>query len=454
MANKNILTYNATITEIENTYFSPVAVLPTSGQTISTMYCFMSRAVPWADEQNPDQPTQDQAYLKTVHKNIFALKKIQSSDISAVAERIDWTANTTYDYYKDNVNMFQTDSNGFLLLHFYVRNSYDQVFKCLWNNNGATSTNEPMFQPGFYGTDNIYQAADKYKWKYIYTIDTGTKTKFMDSKWIPVPIKDTSIDPIATAAGSGDIESINVINGGSGFDPANSIINIAISGDGIGATATATSSNGTITSIVIANQGTNYSYANVSVITSIGGGAVIEAPVSPVGGHGYDPVSELGCSHVMLTTSFNGSEGGFIPTDMDYRQIGIINNPLAKSTYPDSANSTIYKTTTDLIVASGFGLYTNDETVYQGTSLATASFKATVLSFDSVSNIIKLINTTGTPLLNAPVFGQTSGTVRTVLSVNTPDYITFSGKINYIENRTGIQRSPDGIEQFKFILGY
>lgn len=454
MANKNILTYNAKITEIENTYFSPVAVLPTSGQAISTMYCFMSRAVPWLDEQNPDQPLQDQSYLKTVHKNIFALKKIQSSDISAVAQRIDWTLNTVYDYYKDNVNMFETDVNGFLLQNFYVRNSYDQIFKCLWNNNGAASVNEPLFQPGFYGSNNIYTGSDGYKWKYIYTIDTGSKAKFMDSNWIPVPIKDTSIDPLAKDAGCGDIEVINVINGGSKFDPANSTISVVISGDGSGATAVASSNNGSITNITVTNSGTNYSYATVSIVSAVGGNTSIVAPISPIGGHGYDPVSELGCTNVMLTASFSGSEGGAVPTDMDYRQIGILNNPLAKSTYPNSANDSIYKATTDFIVASGFGTYANDEDLYQGTSLETAAFRATVLSFDAASNIIKLINITGTPLLNSPVFGHSSGTVRTLLNVDYPDFITFSGKINYIENRTGIQRSSDGIEQFKFILGY
>jgi hypothetical protein len=65
-----------------------------------------------------------------------------------------------------------------------------------------------------------------------------------------------------------------------------------------------------------------------------------------------------------------------------------------------------------------------------------------------------LINTTGTQTLNAPIFGSSSLTARTVLSVSTPDFITFSGFMTYIENRESVQRSADGIEQFKFVLGY
>jgi hypothetical protein len=32
----------------------------------------------------------------------------------------------------------------------------------------------------------------------------------------------------------------------------------------------------------------------------------------------------LGCSHVMLTAQFNGSEGDFIPTDIDFHQVAIV----------------------------------------------------------------------------------------------------------------------------------
>jgi hypothetical protein len=454
MANKNILTYNAKVTQIEKDYFSPVAILPTSGQVINSLYCFLSRIDPWTSDLDPEEPTQDTAYLKNVYKNIFIVKKIQSSDIAVVTERKDWSANTVYDYYRDDVDMFEKDINGFLKLDFYVRNQYDQVFICLWNNNGGLSTNQPYFQPGTYGTNNIYQAADGYKWKYIYTIDIGSKTKFMDSVWMPVPIIETTLNPLSTSAGCGDIEVINVVDSGSGYDPANSTITVSITGDGSGAAASVVTSNGAITDIVVTNPGTNYSFATINIVSASGAGANLIAPISPIGGHGFDAVTELGCNHVMLTATFNGSEGGYIPTNIDYRQVGILNNPLALSTYPNFANSNIYKTSTDFIVAPGFGTYVNDEVIYQGSSLETASFSAKVLSFDGATNIISLINITGTPTINSPVFGNSSATVRTLLNVITPDFINFSGRINYIQNRSGVQRSSDGIEQFKFVLGY
>lgn len=454
MANKDLLTYNAKVTQVEQDYFAPVASVVGTSVPVSTLYCFMSRVLPWTNETTPPEPTQDQKSLKQIYKNIFAVKKINSSNISPVIERIDWNSGEIYDYYEDDVNMFDVGPSGKLIKKFYARNKYDQVFKCLWNNNGTPSTIEPYFQPGSFSTNNIFKGIDGYKWKYMYTVDVGRKTTFMDTSWMPVPIVKTYPSPNDTSAGYGDIEVINVINGGSGYDPANAVVTLAITGDGTGAAGVISTSNGSITDIIVTNPGSNYTFTNVSVTSSLGSNASFIAPISPVGGHGYDSVAELGCSHVMVTCEFDGNEGGLIPTDIDFRQVGLIVNPTALSTYPNPANASIYKTTTDFVVAPGFGIYQIDETVYQGASLTTASFSGTVLSYDVASNVLRLINTTGTPTLNSPVFGNSSLTARTVLSVSTPDFITFSGFMTYIENRESVQRSPDGIEQFKFVLGY
>lgn len=458
--NKNILTYNAKVSAVEQDYFAPIAILPITGQAISTIFCFLSRVDPWSDDKNPVQPTQDQQYLKTVFKNMFVVKQVTSNDISPVVPRNDWVNGTVYNFYQDNVDMFAQDSSGNFLNNFYIRNRYDQVFKCLWNNNGAASTVEPFFQPGTYGSNNIFQGADQYKWKYIYTIDAGTKRRFMDTTWMPVPVGQNTPGPVfdnngnIVGAWSGDIEVINVTNGGSGYQ-SNVSVTVAITGDGYGATGSAlVSANGTITDIVVTNPGQNYTFATVSINSNSGSGATAIAPVSPIGGHGWDPVSELGCSQVMFTCEFNGSENGVIPIDIDYRQVGLLIDPDAKSTYPNAANGAIYNATTQLTVAPGFGAYVSDEILYQGSSLDTATYTATVLSFNQASNIVSLINITGTPTLNAPVFGSSSGTVRTLLAVATPDILLPSGYLSYIENRSGVQRSSDGIEQIKFVLGY
>jgi hypothetical protein len=461
MANKQLLTYNAPIVKVEQDYYAPVAILPVTQQPIGTVYAFLSRVDSWSDDLDPPIPLQTQQYLKSVYKNIFAIKQISPNQISPVIGRVDWTQNTVYDYYRDDIDMFEKDVNGKLVLNFYVRNSYDQVFKCLWNNNGEPSTVMPFFQPGTYSSNNIFKGDDKYKWKYIYTIDTGSKKTFMDAQWMPVlvgqnipgPIFDNNLNQIGVW--SGDIEVINVVNGGTGY--SNSVtISVSVTGDGTGATAQVKDVNndGGITDIIVTNTGSNYTYANVSITSSSGTGANLIAPISPVGGHGFDPISELGCNHVMFTCEFNGSENGVIPTDIDYRQIGLLIYPLTKSTWPNAANGSIYNATTQLTVAPGFGQFTNDEVLYQGASLEQASFKGTVVSFNVATNVVSLINTVGNVSIDASIFGSSSSTVRTLLSVSYPDILLPSGYIIYIENRSGVQRSSDGIEQFKAVVGY
>ena len=54
----------------------------------------------------------------------------------------------------------------------------------------------------------------------------------------------------------------------------------------------------------------------------------------------------------------------YIPTDIDYHQVGLMLNPTALDSIPLPANNALYKTTTDFVVAPGFGAFTNDEYIY------------------------------------------------------------------------------------------
>lgn len=456
---KGILTSTSGFFNLSSIYYSPIANISTTGEYVSKIYCFLSQVKPWTNESDPPAPLEDQQYLKNVYKNMFVAKQITTNDMSPVIQRIDWTTGTIYDYYQDDVDMFALDPSGAITKFFYAKNRYDQVFKCLWNNNGGASTVEPIFEPGTFNSNLVFQGADDYKWKYMYTITSGSKLKFMDANWMPVPVGQTIPNPVSNFAGVGSVEVINVGNGGSGYDPANATISVVITGDGQYATANASVNvSGVITDIVMANTGSNYSYANVSIVSASGSGASANAQVSPIGGHGYNPVTELGARHLMMTCSFTKDESGSLPTDIDFRQIGVVVDPYAytSATQFAVANASIYKTTTDFVVSTGFGAFTPDETLFQSAngSLSTATFSATVLSFDAVTSTVKLINTSGTAVDGALVYGSNSGTSRALLQQQTPTFIKNSGYIIYLENRTAVQRSADGSEQFRLVLGY
>lgn len=458
-ANTGILTYNNGYYQTKYVYFAPSSTIATTQELLATYYCFLSRVVSWPNETQPPLPTQDAKYINQVFKNMFVAKKITSNDISPVIERIDWVSGEIYSYYQDNVNMFELDTNGTILRRFYIKNRFDQVFKCLWNAKGAASTVEPYFEPGTFNSNLIFQGNDGYKWKYMYTINSGTKLKFMDDAWMPVPMSNTIPNPVYTSSGSGSVDVINVTNGGSGYDPTNSIITITVTGPNTAqATANATVVSGSITDIVVSNKGSNYIYANVSITSANGSNAVAIAPVSSIGGHGYNPITELGARHVMMTTSFNRDESGKLPTDIDFRQIGILVNPLEIKTASSYglANGEVYKLSTDYIVSPGFGAYIPDEIVYQSPdgTFSLATYSATTLSFDDITNRLRVINTNGTANNSQVIYGKTTGTARVITQTQTPTLVPFSGFITYIENREPVVRNTVGSEQFRLVLGY
>lgn len=456
-ANSGILTYNSGAFNLRLNYYAPSSTIATTGNYLGTLYAFLSKVDPWPVDEVPPTPQQTQSYLNSVFRNMFVAKQINTNDTSPVIQRIDWTTGIVYDEYSDQVDMFELNPDGTIVKKFYVKNRYDQVFKCLYNKDGAASTVEPYFQPGTFNSNQIFQGADSYKWKYMYTITSGNKLKFMDSSWMPVPVGNTIPNPVSSFAGTGDIEVINITNGGSGYDEANAIITVTVTGDGYLATGNVVLTGNVITDVLVANTGYNYTFANVTITSSIGSGATAVAPVSPIGGHGYNPLSELGARHIMLTTQFVKGESNILPTDIDFRQIGILVNPYAYyGTTPALANASIYSTSTDFVVSAGFGAFTPDETIFQASDglYANSTFTATVLSFNSLTNTVKLINTKGTPIIGSLFYGQSSGTSRVALQQQPVTFIKNSGFLTYLENRSPVQRSTDGSEQIRLVLGY
>lgn len=115
---------------------------------------------------------------------------------------------------------------------------------------------------------------------------------------------------------------------------------IAITGDGSGAKAVVTGvTTGAITTIQIEAPGSGYSYANVAVTDASGGGSggILTPILAPVGGHGSDPVVELGATNLMTKVQFNGSETGQIIDTNDYRKISVVHNPIWAGSYYQTA---------------------------------------------------------------------------------------------------------------------
>lgn len=86
----------------------------------------------------------------------------------------------------------------------------------------------------------------------------------------------------------------------------------------------------------LSNNGKDYTYAKVSVVAGLTFASGITsnfdnlatAVMSPFGGHGSNPVKELGAAAMMIVTELAQSEDGKITVGNDYRQFAFVKNPL------------------------------------------------------------------------------------------------------------------------------
>lgn len=445
---------------------------------------------------------------------------------------ISLNANLTYS--NSNVTISRKDNTfPFTANTFYVRNTRDQVFKCLFNNGYANSTIEPTIDIDGQLPENAFiQTADGYKWKYLYTIPPGLKQKFFTNKWMPV----VSDSAVTTAAIDGRIDIINVLWGGSGFvngGNSNTAAILTVTGtDGAGANLYAKVVDGSIQSVTILNGGNNYTRGTVTVIdpnrlgtltlagtvnvsgTIVTGNAsnltyfvgnvktndiitvngqsrnvvtvvnstyltvntafsnantqvavvtrsnaAFDIQIGPYGGHGSDPVVELRTHSLMITVEFSDTENDTIPMSdstntFDFNQVGILQDPwVANGAF--YANATNYRLSTRLLVADpGITNFRDDETVYLGSEIETATAVANVAHWAPGDNYLYINNITGTFTAQQIIKGVTSGASVPILEIANSDLKIFSGDLIYAENRTNVVRKDNQIDQIKIVLSF
>lgn len=413
--------------------------LPTERK--SYIYAFLGKQLPWnSGTEVAGTPSETVTSINDYYKRGILAKQLSLENASLVVPRINWTSNTVYNTYEANSN-------------FYVLNSKDQIFKCLSNNYSSFSTTEPELTLSTTSLEEPYvKTADGYKWKYMTTLTSVQKQKFLTSSWMPVVYNKF----VRASAEPGSIDVITVTNSGNNYTDGASQATITIDGDGTGAVLRANVANGQVQNIVIQNRGKYYTYANLTftdVTGGVGSGAAATVSIAPHDGHGYDPVYELGASTIMFNIDFAGDEGGVLPVDNDFREIVLIQNPYkyGTTTFATANNYSLY---TKIKTSPGIGDFNADEVVYQGSTFAQATFTAEVISFDAVENYLYLNNVRGTITKNQSIKGFNTGSIRIVNDVINPTMDLYSGKILYISDKLPITRDADQTERIRFILSF
>ena len=413
--------------------------------------------------------------------DLLAAKRVTSSDILNVVPRRNWTTGTVYDYYRHDygnritgTTTTQTADSGASILYdatFYVMNSNFDVYKCLDNNAGATSTVEPttVLTP-------IQTTGDGYKWKYMYSLSAAQQTNFLSTDFMAVATDAT----VSSAAVDGAINIIKIKTVGTGGTDGTHT-GIAIRGDGSSGTVSVTVSGGAVTGVTVTNAGTGYTFGyirNADIVTAGATGllgAELDCIIEPKGGHGFNAVKELGGFYIMMNTNFEAGEAsnsGDFTTANDFRRVCLIRDPESGGS---AATATTIRNTKAILVTSPSGDFTVDEEINQTSTGAVGK----VVEWDSSNNILYYVQTrfndhgvdsngnltafSGTNTIT----GQSSSVTATPsTSTTTVDSISFTsgynsgeidadtGDVMYVENRSPITRASDQTENVKLIIEF
>lgn len=188
-------------------------------ETSPTRYfVYIGKVNAWSDDSNPPTPDDTiQNITFDIYRSMMALKRVQASDVSYVVSRYNWTTNTTYKQYThDDASLYPTSTDLTSNTTFYVLTDDNNVYKCIDNNRGGRSTTKPT------GTSpSIVSTADGYRWKFLYTLSSADRQKFLSSSYIPVQSLSSNNGSaqwvVQSAAANGSIEHVNVDSMGSGY---------------------------------------------------------------------------------------------------------------------------------------------------------------------------------------------------------------------------------------------
>ena len=461
-------------------------------------YIFIGRSHAWTDDTSPPAPANSQSEEIGAYEDMIALKKVSSTDISHGLVRYDWTSGTKYDEYRDNYSSSNTTNvtgvSNFFDGRGYVITDEFKVYKCLKTGMSGGSTVASTVKPTSVDTANPQVTGDGYMWKFMYSVVASDVIKFVTNDFIPVK----SIGAKSAVAGSGtnggfgstatddgsaqwDVENASVDGAiyhyvvtaaGSGYSNGSSgsfTLDVAVEGDGSGAVATLTFASGSLSSVAFkdtSSYGSGYKRASFPTLNSAisglsaGSGATIHAVISPINGHGADPIEELGGNYAIVNSRLEFGEGsGDFPTDNDFRRIGLIKNPVQSSDGTISSASSM-TATNQLTVADASSISVDDLLTDAASESATTAKVRVVSKSGNVLKTLPVVNSGGEYVAFAnsdEVFRNGAGTKSTDVtgsgvSTSHPEMTRFTGQILYVENRGAVSRAADQIEDIKLII--
>ena len=212
-----------------------------------------------------------------------------------------------------------------------------------------------------------------------------------------------------------------------------------------------------VTEVTVTEKGSQFTIATPSIVANSahGTGANAEVIIGPVGGHGKNAIEELGGNRIMVDSRISGNESGKFTTSNDFRQVGLLRDPLQTANTLAFFTESLSDQSTTLSIGGVAGSFQADEKVYTGTSLANSSANGVVVDFLN-NNTLRINEVKGTFQDSNVVTGANSSSTGTISAngITQPGMKPYSGDVLYIENREKITRLQNQVEDFKIVLEF
>jgi hypothetical protein len=376
-------------------------------------------------------------------RNVLFGNKITSDNIKYLFANNPWQTGTVYDSFDDEKNVELTNMFVTVIDGDFGEGPY-KVYKCIRNNEGATSTEKPT------GTEET-TLSDGYVWKYMFDVPAAEYIEYATATGLPYVantdvvasaeenVSDIIIESTSTglfssfAVGTANTETNQIdpvtIESVSVDDPTENTYSIVLrttreprlaEGSYIGMylriinpgqaeavydilNSTATSdrltvfvqsstdlttvspslankqcsivpkitvtqstgrrciaygeldAEGTLNYVQFVDRGSEYKFASASVslpapIQDQEALTTLRVVVSPRGGHGSDPITEMYMSKIMIVSNFTTSNLTSIPGTNTYTKVGLIKNPsfVGNTTPVDFDNRLIITSNSDI----------------------------------------------------------------------------------------------------------
>lgn len=328
--------------------------------------------------------------------------------------------------------------------------SYETPPTVIINGDGVGAVATATVVAGEVTDITITNAGEGYSFAYI-TFSGGGGSGAAATVTLGATESGTAQEDVENAAIPGTIDRLEIVSAGSDYIDGDA--SVAIVGDGSGAEAIVDvdPDDGAILNVTITNQGSGYTFAEVTIDGTAGSGAVIRAVISPRAGHGSNAQKELFATNVGFSVNLTNDTADLFLNN-DFRQIGVVKNPLTDegANFQDSTGTCCY-----IIDVDDPASYDLDDVIT--TDSGGRFIVVQKVDADEDGTVEKIYLLPIIPQITSSSELENTTKQLTGLAINSlvgPEVENKTGEIVYLDNREFIVRQQDQVEKIRAILKF